>query len=671
MKTDVAGRIRNTILPANKPLLPLYEAIVNSIQAIEDAKETNGTITIIVRRDKTDLLSEQQPESVDITGFEVVDNGIGFTSENYDAFTTADTTFKVNRGGKGVGRFLWLVAFNEVQISSQYFENASAKHRSFKFVRAGDGIQNLSVKDSSASSRSTSVILEGLNKKFQNQCPKRTDTIAAHLIEHCLEYFIRFDCPTIILKDPSAEKTINLNQKFELEMAAKSERGAVKVDKNSFTVLHVRLYSSHETEHTIHFCANSRVVKSEKLKGRVPNLSRQLEDKQGKAFVYAAYVDSSLLDSQVNAERTDFAIPEGSVDGMIKETDWESIRNAIITECRGFLQPFTEPVRIQKQARIDDFVAKEGPMYRPILKYIGAKIENIEPDITNDDLDLRMYQAYHEVQVELHSQGKKLLEQNPSDDGWEGFYGEVAEYFAKVTDINKSDLARYVCHRRAILDFLQKQLSTKGDGKYPLEDRVHKIVFPMRKTSEDVPLNEHNLWLLDEKLVYHEFLASDKPLSSIPKMKTNSHKEPDLIVFDKACAFVTGNETPFSAVTIIEFKRPMRDDYKDKDNPFQQVYEYIKDIRAGKARTKNGRDIPISNDIPFTCYIVADITKTLEDQANQYTLTRTPDGQGFFGFNKNYNAYVEVMSYTKMVSDAKKRNMAFFEKLGLPTAISL
>jgi hypothetical protein len=44
MKTDVAGRVKNTSLAASRPLLPLYEAVVNSVQAIEDAHEKNGRI---------------------------------------------------------------------------------------------------------------------------------------------------------------------------------------------------------------------------------------------------------------------------------------------------------------------------------------------------------------------------------------------------------------------------------------------------------------------------------------------------------------------------------------------------------------------------------------------------------------------------------------------------
>jgi hypothetical protein len=669
MKTDVAGRIKNVSLAASKSLLPLYEAVVNSIQAIEDAGETNGHIEIAILRDNEHLYGEQEPEIGEIVGFEVIDNGIGFNDDNYHAFETSDTTYKAKRGGKGIGRFMWLVAFERVEVLSHFEKDGKMFCRQFGFIPEGDGIRNMSVTDSTEEERRTSIRLIGLRTKYQQQCPKKRDTIATHMIEHCLEYFIRSDCPNIMIANRGTNDRITLNDQFEHEMAMQSKRDQISIEDHNFEVLHVRLHSSHVKDHQLHFCADSRVVKSEKLHGRLPNLSRHLEDQDGRAFVYAAYVDSKILDESVNAERTDFSIAEDDSELLLKTITWQSIRDAVFETCRNFLKPYTDPVREYKKKRIEDFIATDGPMYRPILKYIEDKIDLIDPEISDNNLDLRLYQAYHELQVGLHKQGQQLLQQDIKDEEWEAFLSQLQGYFDKVTDINKSDLARYVCHRRAVLDFLSKQLSLADDGKYRREERVHQIIFPLRKTTDDVFFDDHNLWLLDEKLIYQSFLASDKPLRNNPQVSTNSRREPDLIAFDKACAFTMGSEFPFSAITIIEFKRPMRDNYKADENPFVQVRQYMVDIQEGKARMSDGRDIPIGKDIPFCCYIVSDITPTLQQQAYDFELTRTPDGQGFFGYKRQYNAYVEVISYTKMVADAKKRNAAFFDKLGLPARI--
>lgn len=53
-------------LPQTTPLLPLYEAIINSIQSIEDAQISNGKIEIIVERDKQMNLFNQWETDIEL-----------------------------------------------------------------------------------------------------------------------------------------------------------------------------------------------------------------------------------------------------------------------------------------------------------------------------------------------------------------------------------------------------------------------------------------------------------------------------------------------------------------------------------------------------------------------------------------------------------------------------
>lgn len=147
MKIDVNGRVKNMSLSSSRPLLPLYEGIINSVQAIEDANMAQGTIRIEVIRETDHLLKDTTPELGDIVGFAVTDNGIGFDDANYAAFETADTTYKANRGGKGIGRFLWLVAFEKVTVISVFRQDGQWKRRSFEFPQEGEGVSNMRLSD--------------------------------------------------------------------------------------------------------------------------------------------------------------------------------------------------------------------------------------------------------------------------------------------------------------------------------------------------------------------------------------------------------------------------------------------------------------------------------------------------------------------------------------------
>ena len=90
--SNLRGKVRNFPLPQNRPLVPLYEAVVNSINAIDDRKKQDvllqGKIEIEIIRDRT-LFSESDSNTV--KGFRVTDNGIGFDEDNMSSFMEADS----------------------------------------------------------------------------------------------------------------------------------------------------------------------------------------------------------------------------------------------------------------------------------------------------------------------------------------------------------------------------------------------------------------------------------------------------------------------------------------------------------------------------------------------------------------------------------------------------
>ena len=140
----------------------------------------------------------------------------------------------------------------------------------------------------------------------------------------------------------------------------------------------------------------------------------------------------------------------------------------------------------------------------------------------------------------------------------------------------------------------------------------------------------------------------------------------DIAVFDKAISYSADTDM-LNSITIIELKRPQRDDLNsDGSNPINQVLKYVSDIKAGKVKRSNGRGFGNVNNAAFYCYVIADITETLANAAENANLNRTPDGEGFFGFNAPRGAYIEVISYTKLLKDAKQRNEILFDKLFKP-----
>ena len=337
--TNLSGRLRNTSLPLSHGLLPLFEAVINSIHGIEEASvpPVSWRIRIVIEREPSlplldgngDRKSGGHPFP-DITGFKVIDNGVGFNEENFQAFLTLDTDHKVAKGGRGIGRLLWLKAFGDVEVESTFDEGDVRRRRTFAFSKAG--ITGGDSTDApSGSARGTVVRLRGFAPAYRAKARKTPEAIANALIEHCLWYFVRQGgCPSISIEDDGT--LLSLDDLFEQHMHSQAVRQEAKLKGRAFDLLHVKLRASAAPEHAIAYCANNRLVLEEKLAGRVPGLHGSLSDDDG-AFTYVCYVNSAVLDERVRPERSAFDLP-ADVEGLFEGTEigWTDIRNLVIGE---------------------------------------------------------------------------------------------------------------------------------------------------------------------------------------------------------------------------------------------------------------------------------------------------------------------------------------------------
>jgi len=216
------------------------------------------------------------------------------------------------------------------------------------------------------------------------------------------------------------------------------------------------------------------------------------------------------------------------------------------------------------------------------------------------------------------------------------------------------------------LDLLEKAIEIQEGDKYSSEERLHSIICPVRYTSDEIPFEEMNLWIIDDRLAYHTFLSSDKQMKSLPVIESDSQKRMDIAIFDEAISFSEKTDD-FNSISIIEFKKPNRNDLKqESQDPIRQVLSYVKDIRDGTAKKANGRPFVNAKEAAFYCYIIADLTDTMRDNARYANLQLMPDGDGYYGFNSAEKAYIQVISYDKLVRDAKQRNKILFDKLFSP-----
>ena len=173
---------------------------------------------------------------------------------------------------------------------------------------------------------------------------------------------------------------------------------------------------------------------------------------------------------------------------------------------------------------------------------------------------------------------------------------------------------------------------------------------------------DHNLWIIDERLNFTNYVNSDKPLEG------GTTGRPDLVVFDNPVLF-RGDNSPGNPVSIFEFKKPGRDNFTDRssrDDPIDQIIRYVNKIREGKYKTPRGRPIQVTDNTPFYGYVMCEMSDKVKnwlDRAKNFT--PMPDRLGWFQWFGNIRLYLEVLSWDKVLKDAEIRNKVFFRKLGI------
>lgn len=645
---------------------------MNSFQAIRETGKPAGTgrILIEIEREEALLAHDDAP----IASIKIADNGVGMDDDNFDSFNTSFSDRKIGEGGKGLGRFTWLKAFDRVEIDTVFIapESKTALKRKFVFDEAYDPDKG---KPTPADGQPTGtvIVLTGFKEPYRSETARPMDQIIQRLVEHFLLLFFEPGCPHVTIHDLGISSSVNAV--FEKDYRTTASEHEFTVKGISFTMRGFRLTTPRVSKHKLVYAANRCGVVSENLDKFVPNLNRRLPGEHGTSFVYLGLVQSPYLSDHVNPARTDFDLETTDDDDAeqaalaleegLRRTD---IRDECIKCIQDDLAKVIKTINEEKEERIRQYVQTDAPQYKILLRHADQFIDKISPAASKTEIDAALHREIFQRETKLRAEGAKIIKEAEKVDDYDEYQRKLADFMENYNELGASALAQYITHRRIILDFLDRAITREPDAKkYPLERVVHQLVFPMRMTSEDIPYHEQNLWIIDERLTFHSFIASDKRLDSHEGFNSTVEQRPDLFIYDHKIIFGEAEKDhPISSITIVEFKRPQRDDYTPTDNPVTQSFDLVKRIRSGQFKTTRGRSIPLANNkIPAFCYIISDITPTLRNILETLDAFPTPDNQGYYGFQKTFGIYYEVSDYDKLLSDARKRNRVFLDKLNL------
>lgn len=645
--SDPIGRINNlSLAPSPKNTLqPMFEALMNSIHAIGERFGNDRLASGVIDIEMT------KNDEGSYTGFIITDNGIGLNLDNMISFRKSDSMKKVKFGGKGVGRLLWLKVADKVGISSKYVSDTGVASIQFDFVAdPSEPISNL-VEGSATGDVGTTVRLTPLKIAYALHIPVKLETIAVRTVAHFINYFVNIACPKITLIDD--EDSIVLFDQFTEDMVRdKTYPIKVHVDGedrklslNCFLV--PKKYSDDETgTNGLFFGAHGRAVKRHEMDSVIG-----LKAIDGK-YAFFGYLEGPILNEAVNDTRTEFSLGDDTIDDLKREC---------ILGMQDFLQVEIDKVRERQIQTIVDVrnehlrfynIAKDPEEIAGKLSLATQKDEDIFVELSRHSL--RQYKKARRQFAEAKSKELPDIDQ------------KAKEYVSELQDESLSSLAEYIYKRKLILDMFEDRsgFDDIDAEKAHYEKVVHDLICPLGSTKSDLDYEDHNLWIIDDRLAFYSYFNSDKQLKA--QADSIDKRRPDITLFDLGMGFEKG--ASLEPITIIEFKRPKRDDYTMSDNPFTQVQDYVKELRsAGEASRFDGRMIrPIDPDTPFMCQIIADDTASLRDVMDRLNgFYKKAGSKSYYRWDSHFKIFMEVTSYSDLISGAKARHAAFFDKLGV------
>lgn len=642
IKQDVLGRLSKITVPKTNGLLPAFEAIANSYDSIADDR-IGDQISVEILRAPSELTLTDNKDSCSIIGFKITDNGKGFDSINFDWFCEVDSMHKAPIGGKGIGHLTWVKVFSHVILESTFKEDGRIYTRKAELIEDKDIFASHSLHEQKRGKLETTITL--LHPKSGFSFPAKIHSTLCDLIFcHFLPRILINNSIEITIKDNT--KTTKLNDYLNQEKNEVNEE-QFDVAGKLFRFFFFKTLKTRSNAGKIHYCAASRVVTTDKIS----NFNKYIEGFQES---YAGYILGNFLDENVLEERLGFKIQETASEMQGLSIGWQDIRGKVSVLIENALKEKLKPHQEAHKNTIMRFV-NSHPRYRTVY----ARKPDITDRIPTHAQQDEMVSIFEIERQKLRSASASLIKETVADKTPNGKKKIEAIRQAIIDNVtlSKDTLADYVLDRKSIINLLESLLEKKSDGRLTEESEIHSLIFPMRRTSDEVEFDEHNLWLIDERLAFHKFLTSDKPVRS--DFDIYSRKEPDIL-----CYIDEPAKNNFSSATLIEFKRPIEGG--KHYNPIQQVKDLAMDLQDNKRENKGGRKINFAPESIFFGYVISDfddhLLKCIRSDGN---LKLNPRGNGYFHYYPEMRLWLEVISYDKLLSDAEKRNQIFFQKLGL------
>ena len=523
--------IRNYIdqevrVPRRAPLLPVFEAVHDALDAIVE-RGTQGTVSIHVKR----LPAETDGSRGAPFKFVVKDDGIGLDDDNTAGFDVLSSARKRLAAEKDVAGSLTFASSTRSpsRAISTGKGSAISAHSGFASTPGVSYAWHSDLR-----SVGTTLTLSTMSPDFAKYVPRDSAILAREFITHFLPVLLALPGPAIILDDGKAEDLAAL---VKNELFVSSEADPFSIGDRTFDLQHVRLRPRRGLRHRLVMAAAAREVDGVDLEKHIPTLSpKPLEATDtDEGYLVFGIVQGDYLNEIADPHRLSFR-DDTDADNTSSDGAGERRPTCLATPClspRSDEQRSTEFGKDHHPARAGGqgpngcdhrLPPRDGMGYhflRGRIPDLAEKLRSTEDHV----IEAALHQAAYEERSDRRTKVEQLLKATPKEKSEKTYFDRWHAIVSDLSDEAKSDLADYVAHRRAIIDLAEDLLRTTHEGTYRREEILHSILFPKGKQSGEVGYEQQNLWLVDERLSFHEHLFSDV---SVRRMSHGA----DLSLFD-------------------------------------------------------------------------------------------------------------------------------------------
>ncbi|KAB7739145.1 hypothetical protein F2P47_14140 [Parvibaculum sedimenti] len=626
-------------------LLPIFEAISNAMDGIEsrfgDSANKKGHIKIC-------FTDTNDPTKIMVS---ITDNGIGLTDENYNSFKTPFSGYKLKQNGRGFGRFIAFKVFSRVLYSSRHEFFASTNVRTFRFDI--DQEREFIFFDGEPDFDGPGLRVEydqPLLNWYDLIRTLKPDEVLDEIGRHFLPYFLYKWLPAISIQfDGLSPEDITSHFKnvfvqydtgtFNCEIDGAEEiltYALTKIPKS-------RLFKNH----CLLLSAADRIV------GFPRDLSNKIGEphfagENNEKYIVIAVVRGDAFEKRLNDARTSINLPPKAIEtivslvsDMIQHKEHDQIAK----------------IKSEQSVELGDAL-RENPILRLGLRgktlkdYVATKPNNWKAEQFVSDLAIERFRASHDLTKQITAAANNA----------EDYASKIRSLVEKVDEGKKEALAEYVIHRKNIISLVESARRYGSSGKHASEDTIHELVF--RRFSDNVVTEyfEHNLWLIDDTLAFLPYVSSDRTLHG--RGRKLGDKIGDLAFFDDSMVLGDNDGT---TITIVEFKRPSRDDYSFgniKTDPVLQVIETLDQAtHSGGISKTDGTHFSFTGTVRRFAFIIADHKPTLVKVLKSHDFRNDWNPKIYVRYRDNEQIFIQAFGYDTLIENAKKRNQAFFSVL--------